>query len=215
VIAGSSSQFRRAAIRVSSRARSRRSAHLVFGRRIARVRPSKVGVEWATFVTAVQRVVELGQHDPPNWSLREGDIRSCNFASCLTKLRAAVAAKRPERVTGQALRVEPGQDRAAVADIPTQEGNANERQASAVQFVAPYVVEVADVAIPEPGPGDVLVRAEFSGISGGTEMLLGDRPRSPRCGCAERRGAPRPALSLDRPAPGRASGQLQALARGR
>jgi 2-desacetyl-2-hydroxyethyl bacteriochlorophyllide A dehydrogenase len=50
-------------------------------------------------------------------------------------------------------------------------GNANERQARAVQFVAPYVVELADVAVPEPRPGDVLVRAEFSGISGGTEML--------------------------------------------
>jgi 2-desacetyl-2-hydroxyethyl bacteriochlorophyllide A dehydrogenase len=48
---------------------------------------------------------------------------------------------------------------------------ANERQASAVQFVAPYLVELADVAVPEPRPGDVIVRAEFSGISGGTEML--------------------------------------------
>ncbi|HEY3207810.1 MAG TPA: zinc-binding dehydrogenase [Gaiellaceae bacterium] len=50
-------------------------------------------------------------------------------------------------------------------------GYANDRQARAVQFVAPHVVELADVAVPEPGPGDVLVRAEFSGISGGTEML--------------------------------------------
>jgi 2-desacetyl-2-hydroxyethyl bacteriochlorophyllide A dehydrogenase len=49
--------------------------------------------------------------------------------------------------------------------------NANERQARAVQFVAPYLVELADVAVPEPRRGDVLVRAEFSGISGGTEML--------------------------------------------
>src|ERR687891_53645 len=48
---------------------------------------------------------------------------------------------------------------------------ANERQARAVQFVAPYLVELEDVAVPEPRPGDVLVRAEFSGISGGTEML--------------------------------------------
>jgi 2-desacetyl-2-hydroxyethyl bacteriochlorophyllide A dehydrogenase len=43
--------------------------------------------------------------------------------------------------------------------------------ARAVRFVAPYQVEVADVTLPEPGSGDVLVRAEFSGISGGTEML--------------------------------------------
>jgi 2-desacetyl-2-hydroxyethyl bacteriochlorophyllide A dehydrogenase len=50
-------------------------------------------------------------------------------------------------------------------------GYANDRQARAVQFVAPHVVELADVAVPEPAPGDILVRAEFSGISGGTEML--------------------------------------------
>jgi 2-desacetyl-2-hydroxyethyl bacteriochlorophyllide A dehydrogenase len=43
--------------------------------------------------------------------------------------------------------------------------------ARAVRFVAPYQVEVSDVAVPEPGSGDVLVRAELSGISGGTEML--------------------------------------------
>jgi 2-desacetyl-2-hydroxyethyl bacteriochlorophyllide A dehydrogenase len=49
--------------------------------------------------------------------------------------------------------------------------SANEGQASAFRFVAPYVVELADVAVPEPRSGDVLVRAEFSGISGGTEML--------------------------------------------
>jgi 2-desacetyl-2-hydroxyethyl bacteriochlorophyllide A dehydrogenase len=40
-----------------------------------------------------------------------------------------------------------------------------------VQFVEPYRIELADVAVPEPGSGDVLVRAEYSGISGGTEML--------------------------------------------
>jgi len=50
-------------------------------------------------------------------------------------------------------------------------GYANEGPARAVHFVAPHLVELADVAVPEPGPGDVLVRAEFSGISGGTEML--------------------------------------------
>jgi 2-desacetyl-2-hydroxyethyl bacteriochlorophyllide A dehydrogenase len=49
--------------------------------------------------------------------------------------------------------------------------SAEKRQAREVRFVAPYLVELADVAVPEPGPGDVLVRAEFSGISGGTEML--------------------------------------------
>jgi 2-desacetyl-2-hydroxyethyl bacteriochlorophyllide A dehydrogenase len=50
-------------------------------------------------------------------------------------------------------------------------GYVTERQARTVQFVAPYLVELADVAVPEPRQGDVLVRAEFSGISGGTEML--------------------------------------------
>jgi 2-desacetyl-2-hydroxyethyl bacteriochlorophyllide A dehydrogenase len=49
--------------------------------------------------------------------------------------------------------------------------HADAKQARAVQFVAPYLVELADVALPEPEPGDVLVRAEFSGISSGTEML--------------------------------------------
>jgi 2-desacetyl-2-hydroxyethyl bacteriochlorophyllide A dehydrogenase len=43
--------------------------------------------------------------------------------------------------------------------------------ARAVRFVAPYQVEVADVTLLQPGSGDVLVRAEFSGISSGTEML--------------------------------------------
>jgi 2-desacetyl-2-hydroxyethyl bacteriochlorophyllide A dehydrogenase len=43
--------------------------------------------------------------------------------------------------------------------------------ARAVRFVAPYRVELGDVPVAEPAPGDVLVRAEFSGISGGTELL--------------------------------------------
>jgi 2-desacetyl-2-hydroxyethyl bacteriochlorophyllide A dehydrogenase len=45
------------------------------------------------------------------------------------------------------------------------------RWARAVRFVAPYSVELADVAVPQPRSGEVLIRAEFSGISGGTEML--------------------------------------------
>jgi 2-desacetyl-2-hydroxyethyl bacteriochlorophyllide A dehydrogenase len=48
---------------------------------------------------------------------------------------------------------------------------ANGGRARAVRFVAPYVVEVTDVAVPETRSGEVLVRAELSGISGGTEML--------------------------------------------
>jgi 2-desacetyl-2-hydroxyethyl bacteriochlorophyllide A dehydrogenase len=48
---------------------------------------------------------------------------------------------------------------------------ANGGRAETVRFVAPYVVELADVAVPETRSGEVLVRAELSGISGGTEML--------------------------------------------
>jgi len=43
--------------------------------------------------------------------------------------------------------------------------------ASAVRFVAPHAVELADVVVRETGSGEVLVEAELSGISGGTEML--------------------------------------------
>ena len=41
-----------------------------------------------------------------------------NLACRLSKLGATIAAKRPERVTGDARRVEPGQDGASVADLP-------------------------------------------------------------------------------------------------
>ena len=43
--------------------------------------------------------------------------------------------------------------------------------ARAVRFVAPGRVEVEQVDVLEPADGELLVRAEFSGISGGTEML--------------------------------------------
>jgi 2-desacetyl-2-hydroxyethyl bacteriochlorophyllide A dehydrogenase len=41
----------------------------------------------------------------------------------------------------------------------------------AIRFVAPRRVEVADVAVADPGDGEIVVRTECSGISGGTEML--------------------------------------------
>jgi 2-desacetyl-2-hydroxyethyl bacteriochlorophyllide A dehydrogenase len=44
-------------------------------------------------------------------------------------------------------------------------------RARALQFVAPRRVELQDVALPDLGPGELLVRTEYSGISGGTEML--------------------------------------------
>jgi 2-desacetyl-2-hydroxyethyl bacteriochlorophyllide A dehydrogenase len=53
--------------------------------------------------------------------------------------------------------------------VPVPDGN--EPGARAVWFVAPYRVDVSDVAVRKPEAGDVLVRAEFSGISGGTELL--------------------------------------------
>ncbi len=36
----------------------------------------------------------------------------------------------------------------------------------------PYQVEIEDVEIPSPGHGEILVKAEFSGISRGTEMMV-------------------------------------------
>jgi 2-desacetyl-2-hydroxyethyl bacteriochlorophyllide A dehydrogenase len=50
-------------------------------------------------------------------------------------------------------------------------GSADEREARGVRFAAPYLVELADFTVPRPGSGQILVRADFSGISGGTEML--------------------------------------------
>ena len=44
-------------------------------------------------------------------------------------------------------------------------------RARALRFVAPYRVELEDIAVPDPAEGEVLVRAEYSGISGGTDML--------------------------------------------
>jgi 2-desacetyl-2-hydroxyethyl bacteriochlorophyllide A dehydrogenase len=38
-------------------------------------------------------------------------------------------------------------------------------------FVAPRKVRIQPVDLPPPGPGELLVRTEYSGISGGTELL--------------------------------------------
>jgi len=43
--------------------------------------------------------------------------------------------------------------------------------ATAVAFTAPRRVELVPVDLPAPGEGEVLVHTEWSGISGGTEML--------------------------------------------
>lgn len=44
-------------------------------------------------------------------------------------------------------------------------------KATAIEFAAPSSVRVVDLDIPDPGPGDVVVRTSFSGISSGTETL--------------------------------------------
>jgi 2-desacetyl-2-hydroxyethyl bacteriochlorophyllide A dehydrogenase len=43
--------------------------------------------------------------------------------------------------------------------------------ARALRFVAPYRVELHEIPVRAPEEGELLVRAEFSGISAGTEML--------------------------------------------
>jgi 2-desacetyl-2-hydroxyethyl bacteriochlorophyllide A dehydrogenase len=43
--------------------------------------------------------------------------------------------------------------------------------ALAVQFTAPRRVELVEIELPEPGPGDVVVNTVYSGISAGTELL--------------------------------------------
>jgi 2-desacetyl-2-hydroxyethyl bacteriochlorophyllide A dehydrogenase len=44
--------------------------------------------------------------------------------------------------------------------------------ARAVRFLAPYRVDVGEVGVPDVRNGELLVRAEYSGISAGTEMLV-------------------------------------------
>lgn len=44
-------------------------------------------------------------------------------------------------------------------------------KARALWFAGPRRVEVVEVDVPSPGEGEVLVRTEYSGISGGTELL--------------------------------------------
>ena len=44
-------------------------------------------------------------------------------------------------------------------------------KARAITFVAPRQVRVEDLTVSEPGPGDIVVRTRYSGISSGTELL--------------------------------------------
>src|SRR5258705_13266098 len=43
--------------------------------------------------------------------------------------------------------------------------------AAAVEFAGPRQIRVAAVALPEPGPDEVVVTTHFSGISGGRELF--------------------------------------------
>ena len=85
-----------------------------------------VGVD-RVFAVLLKHVRAQLVHEPDPTSLVVGCVNEdapsfCrNLAGRLSELGAAVAAKRPERVTGQTLRVEPCQDRAAVPDLPTHE----------------------------------------------------------------------------------------------
>jgi len=45
-------------------------------------------------------------------------------------------------------------------------------QRSAIIFKAPFEIEIAQEAVPEAGPAQVLVETKFSAVSHGTEMLL-------------------------------------------
>lgn len=44
-------------------------------------------------------------------------------------------------------------------------------KARALEFTGPRTIEMVDVDVPDPRPGQALVRTDYSGISGGTEML--------------------------------------------
>jgi hypothetical protein len=72
--------------------------------------------------------------------------------------------------------------------------------AAAVEFAGPRQVRVVAVALPEPGPDEVVVTTHFSGISGGRELLayqvgdLGHQARSDQVA---------PAATTSRPPAGR------------
>lgn len=62
-------------------------------------------------------------------------------------------------------------------------------RARALRFVAPYEIELDEVTVPEPQAGQLLVRSEWSGISGGTEMLAYRGELDPRLPRDEELGA--------------------------
>src|SRR6266508_6898356 len=52
------------------------------------------------------------------------------------------------------------------------EGYRNRVEGRALRFVAPRRVEIQRVEVRPPGPEEILVRTRWSGISGGTELLV-------------------------------------------
>jgi 2-desacetyl-2-hydroxyethyl bacteriochlorophyllide A dehydrogenase len=62
-------------------------------------------------------------------------------------------------------------------------------KARALRFVAPHRVEIHDVDVGPPAAGELLVRAECSGISGGTELLAYRGEVDPRLPLDETLGA--------------------------
>lgn len=68
--------------------------------------------------------------------------------------------------------------------LPTERGQGEGISACAVVFEQPEALTLRDLVLPPPGPGEVLVHAEYSGISTGTEKLLwtGQMPPFPGMG---------------------------------
>lgn len=68
--------------------------------------------------------------------------------------------------------------------LPTEREPGEAVSARAVVFEQPEALSLRDLELPAPGPGEVLVDAEFTGISTGTEKLLwhGDMPPFPGMG---------------------------------
>jgi threonine dehydrogenase-like Zn-dependent dehydrogenase len=56
--------------------------------------------------------------------------------------------------------------------MTTRRPGGKRREARALWYAKPGVAELREAALPVPGPGEVLVRTQFSGISRGTERLV-------------------------------------------
>ena len=69
--------------------------------------------------------------------------------------------------------------------------NSHDRRGAAAFWLRePGCGEIRPVRLPEPGPGDVVVRTLRSGISRGTETLVYPRRRARRAGDQDARAVP-------------------------